>query len=311
MKHIARRLAALASCFLISASVHAEQKVGIIQPELRAPFKIIFDSIGDGVDKKIGKRSSRLVLNKNYRPADISRWLQSENIDAVITLGSRGQKASIYVPKNMPVVLGALLSAPAPTNPHPGLALTSDPKAMFKLLTNLDKLRKKIMVVYNPLKSQWLIDIAKRQAANIGVRLVGYKATDLKQAAIIYNEILSGDGLDKTALWLLQDRTVVDSKIVLPFILEKSWQKDMIVFSSALGHVNKGVLFAMYPDNNLHGEQLAEMLLKLRSGASSKNKILPSKNVQKAINSRTAEHLGINLSKSELRNYDVVFPVSN
>ena len=316
MKRIANRFNSAwrlvaACCWLASTSVSAEQRVGIIQPELRAPFKIIFDSVGDGVDKKLGQKSSRLTLNKNYKPAEISRWLQSKNINAVITLGSLGQKASVYIPKEIPVVLGALLSAPAPTNPHPGLALTSDPGAMFRLLTQLDKSRKKIMVVYNPLKNQWLIDIAKRQAADIGVRLVGYKATDLKQAAIIYNEILSENGLDETALWLLQDRTVVDSKIVLPFILEKSWQKDMIVFSSALGHVNKGVLFAMYPNNNLHGEQLAKMLLKLQSGVKSKNKILPSKGVQKAINSRTAEHLGINLSKSELRDYDVVFPVSN
>ena len=204
------------------------------------------------------------------------------------------------------------MSAPSPSNPHPGLALSPDPGPMFALLKKLDSRRDKVIVVYNPLKYQWLIDIAKRQAAKNGVQLVEYKATGLKQAAIIYNEILSEQNLKKTALWLLQDRTVIDSKVVLPFILEKSWQKDMIVFSSALGHVSKGVLFAMYPNNDLHGKQLAEMLKKIKSGSTKYgNRLFPSKGLQKAINSRTAEHLGIKTSKSELRDFDVVFPVSN
>lgn len=297
---------------LICTPAYAESKVGIIIPELRAPFNEIFDAVADGVDKKLGKKTARLVLEKNYSPSKVSTWVSANGIDAVITLGSRGKKASTYLPKKMPLVLGGLLSAPSPTNPHPGLALTPDPGAMFALLRELDASRNKVVVVYNPLKYQWLIDHAKRQAGENGVQLVEYKATDLKQAAIIYNEILSQSQLDKTALWLLQDRTVVDSKVVLPFILEKSWQKDMIVFSSALGHVSKGVLFAMYPNNAMHGEQLAKMLMKVKSGSTTlSNRIFPSQGLQKAINSRTAEHLGIKKSTSELREYDVVFPVSN
>ena len=293
------------------ASTFAESKVGIIIPQLRAPFNEIFEAVADGVDNKLGRPAARIVLQKDYAPGEINNWLRKENISSVITLGSRGKKATMYIPNNTPVVLGGLLSAPSSTNIYPGLALTADPGTMFGLLRKLDESRNKIIVVYNPLKYQWLIDHAKRQTAENRVQLVGYEATTLKQAAIIYDEILSQPNLGDTALWLLQDRTVIDSKVVLPFILEKSWKKNMVVFSSALGHVNKGVLFAMYPDNNLHGEQLVELLLELQSDIAPKNKILPSKGLQKAINSRTAEHLGINLSKSELRDYDVIFPVSN
>ena len=293
---------------IFAACVAAEPRVGIIQPELRAPFKVIFDSIGDGVEQGINRSAPRLVIGKDFTPQEIDNWVREKNVEAVVTLGSLGAKASVYIPSNIRIVMGALLSAPSAGVSYPGLALTPDPGTMFKLLVSLDPNRKKIAVVYNSLKNQWLIDIAKRQAAEIGVRLVGYQATNLKQAAIIYNEILSEKNLEETALWLLQDRTVVDSKVVLPFILEKSWQKDMIVFSSALRHVNKGVLFAMYPDNAKHGEQLSEMLLR---PSQSREKISPSRGLLKAINSRTAEHLGINLSRSNLREYDVVFPVLN
>ena len=299
-------------CCLSMCVAVAEPKVGVIVPELRAPFKVIFDTVAKGVDEGLKKRSSKLILSKDYNPQEITRWMQKENINAVVTLGGLGRKAAAYVPSNTPIVLGALLSSPGAANKYPGVALTPGPKSLFKLLKQLDKKRKKIVVVYNPAKSQWLVDLAKRQTAVYGVRLVAYKATDIKQAAIIYDEIFSGNDLERTAVWLLQDRKVVDSKVVLPFILEKAWQKKIVVFSSALSHVKKGVLFSMYPDNKLHGKQLADLIRAESADATGMgNKLYPTEGLQDAINSRTAEHLGLNVTRSQLRDFDVVFPLSN
>ncbi len=304
------------TAFLISvllvSTVYAGSNVGVIVPELRAPFKVIFDAVASGIDDGLDNNSSRLILKKGYDPQSISRWIEKEKINAVITLGGVGQKASVYVPNNIPIVLGALLSSPGPTNKFPGIALTPEPKSLFKLLKRLDDERKKVIVVYNPAKNQWLVDLAKRQAAANGVRLVAYQATDLKQAAIIYDKVFDGSMLDETAIWLLQDRKVVDTKVVLPFILENAWQKKIIVFSSALSHVKKGVLFSMYPDNKSHGKQLSELMLKAKASSGTLVKgLYPTVGLQDAINSRTAEHLGINISRSELREFDVVFPLSN
>ena len=305
-------VAAFLICMLLPLTASAESKVGVIIPELRAPFKVIFDTVGSGIDDGLNKRTSKLILSKNYDSKSIARWIDKEDIDAVITLGGVGQKASVYVPSNIPVVLGVLLSSPSPTNKYPGIALTPNPKSLFALLKELDSQRNKVIVVYNPSKNQWLVDLAKRQAAINGVRLVARKATDLKRAAIIYKKIFDGSELDGTAIWLLQDRKVVDSKVVLPFILEQAWQKKIVVFSSALSHVKKGVLFSMYPDNKLHGKQLAKLMLKesVRSGPPV-NGLYPTEGLQDAINSRTAEHLGLSVSRSELREFDVVFPLSN
>ena len=297
---------------LLCTKAFAETKVGVIIPELRAPFKIIFDAVADGIDDGLTQRTAKLTLKKNYDPKDIVKWVQKENIGAVITLGGLGQKASVYVPRNIPVVLGALLSAPGANNRFPGIALTPDPRALFELLHRLDNTRKKVIVVYNPAKNQWVVDLAKRQTAANGVRLVAYKATDIKQAAIIYDEIFSAEDLDSTALWLLQDRKVVDTKVVLPFILEKAWKKEIVVFSSALSHVKKGVLFSMYPDNKLHGKQLAKLIMSAKaSHNTADSNIYPSTGLQDAVNIRTAEHLGLTIPRSELREFDVVFPVSN
>ncbi len=295
---------------LVSSAV-AAPTVGVIIPELRAPFKAIFDTVGSGIDDGLVQRTPKLILSKNYDPQSIQRWIEKENINAVITLGGVGQKSTAYVPKDIPVVLGALLSSPGLANKYPGIALTPNPKSLFNVLKRLDKRRNKVIVVYNPVKNQWLIDNAKRQAAANGIRLITREATDIKQAAIIYHQIFGGE-IDGSAIWLLQDRKVVDSKVVLPFILEKAWQKKVMVFSSALSHVKKGVLFSMYPDNKSHGQQLADLVMReIATSSSLGNVMYPTEGLFDAINLRTAEHLGLSISRSELREFDVVFPVSN
>ena len=299
-------------CVQLSLTVSAELKVGVIIPELRAPFKVIFDNVGIGIDDTLNKKTPKLILGKNYDPQSIGRWIEKENINAVITLGGVGQKSAVYVPRGIPVVLGALLSSPGATNKFPGVALTPNPKSLFELLKQLDSQRKKVIVVYNPEKNGWLVELAKRQSATNGVQLVAYEATDIKQAAIIYDEVFNGVELEKIAIWLLQDRKVVDSKVVLPFIVEKAWQKKIVVFSSVLSHVKKGVLFSMYPENKLHGKQLANLVLSESARLSSSgNKLYPTEGLQDAVNSRTAEHLGLNISRTQLREFDLVFPVSN
>ena len=248
-------MAALVICTLIPLSVSADPKVGVIIPELRAPFNIIFEKIGDGVDERLRKRAPKLRLEKNYDSGEVARWIKKEKINAIVSLGNLGQEAVLQIPENIPVVLGALSSSPAPPNKYPGIALTPNPRTLFDLLKRLDNRSNKIIVVYNPDNNQWLVDLAKQQAVDSGIQLYAYQAANIKQSAILFSEIFDGASLENTAIWLLPDRKVVDSKVVMPFILEKAWQKKVIVFSSAISHVKKGVLFSLYPNNESHGKQ--------------------------------------------------------
>jgi putative ABC transport system substrate-binding protein len=67
----------------------------------------------------------------------------------------------------------------------------------------------------------------------------------------------------------------------------------------------------MYPNNEAHGKQAASLLLKEARGYQVDKRIYPTEGLQRAINSRTAEHLGLDVSKAELREFDLVFPLSN
>ena len=170
----------------------------------------------------------------------------------------------------------------------------------------------RVAVVYNPTRYQWLIDLAHNETSSFGIDLAVYEAINIKQSAKIYDQLLADENPQSLAIWLLQDRTIVDSKVVLPFILERSWQRSIIVFSSSLGHVKKGVLFCMYPDNKAHGKQLAEIINNFpKLPPSNYTNPIPTKNSLMAINSRTAAQLGLDLKNSDLNKIDVVFPLTN
>ena len=81
------------------------------------------------------------------------------------------------------------------------------------------------------------------------------------------------------------------------------------MFSSSVNHVKRGVLFSLYPDNAELGRVLGRAaLVYATSGASAPLRgVSPLKEVLLAVNTRTANHLGLNLDARRLR-FDMVFP---
>jgi len=137
---------------------------------------------------------------------------------------------------------------------------------------------------------------------------VAQEARDLKSAVRIYQEILAEANPERDALWLPQDATTVEEGAVLPMVLQEAWGRRLPVFSSSFGHVKRGVLFSLYPDNMGLGKNLANSALgRLSAGDSVGRGVTPLKDVQTAVNLRTAKHLGLNFSSQQQRGFDLVF----
>ena len=288
------------------------ENIGVIIPEVRKPYKIIFDDINKGVVDALSKTPKLFYINANTKRSDIHTWVIESQINSVITLGQASAKLMQDIPSQVNIVSGALLTMPTQSKFNQGVALTPNPKDLFYTLKMLKKKIKRVAVVYNPDKYQWLIDLAKSQVSAYGIELLAYKATNIKESVKIHTRLLSNDDNESLALWLLQDRSTVDNKVVLPFLLEKAWQKSMVIFSSSLGHVKKGALFCMYPNNRAHGRQLGTLLIdNIRGRNTPSTRLTPTHEALTAINARTAEHLGNKLSNSDLKDFDVVFPMPN
>ena len=95
---------------------------------------------------------------------------------------------------------------------------------------------------------------------------------------------------------------------MLPLVLREAWNQSLPLFSSSVAHVKRGALFSLYPDNMELGRALASTALTPSGTANTPTRGLhPLKDVLMAVNTRTASHLGINLTASPQR-FHLVFP---
>ena len=287
----------------------AAPTVAVIYPELRAPYNKIFTDMADGIAKEVNGRTFRYMLTKDYSTQDLNQWLNKNNIKVCVALGVRSESATSALENDIPVILGGVLTPKSKTDLRYGISLAPSPDKLFGKLKKLKPSVKEIVVVYNPNKTEWLVRRAQSAATKHRINLVTYSTGSLSESAKIYREIFRRKNINRSAIWLPPDPKSIDNRTLLSFILDQSWKKDTAVFSSSLAHVNKGVLFAMYPDNIRLGQSLGKAAMDELNGNTNKNKgLVPVSDLQTAFNKRTAEHLGINITSAELRSFDAVFP---
>ncbi len=280
--------------------------VAVIYPELRAPYNKIFDDIADGVEEKVNGHTKRYVIPKNYSKSDLNAWIKKNNIKVCVALGVGGEKAAADLTEDIPVLLSGVLKPKMQNNT--GISLAASPDKLFELLKRKMPNVKRVHVVYNPDKTKWLIREAQSDALDHKVELVTYTTKKLAESAKIYRDLFKRPDIKNSAIWLAPDSTSIDNRALLSFVLEQAWAHDVAVFSSSPAHVKKGVLFAMYPDNMKLGLSLGKVALEELNGGSTLDSMVPVRDLKIAFNRRTAKHLGIHLTGSEMRMFDAVFP---
>lgn len=96
---------------------------------------------------------------------------------------------------------------------------------------------------------------------------------------------------EKEAVWINND---IDLEF-LRYLSEKAWERNVILLSNNIRHLEIGILFAFFPDFEALGERVAKVI-DLPPSAS----LLESLKVIKlGVNTRTAKHLGVTDNFSE------------
>ncbi|MBH2016338.1 MAG: hypothetical protein I8H88_07630 [Burkholderiales bacterium] len=292
----------------------AEEGVGranlaVIYPDIGEPYRSVFGAIIEGVeDRARGKVSGISIPMAGNRPG-ISEELRKRDVKAVIALGRSGLKAAANLDKQFTVVAGGVLSVPeSEAQSMLVQSLAPEPALLFAKLKAFAPFVKRVVVVHDPRQNDWLIRLAREAARAQSLELVALEAEDLKSAVRRYQEQLGSLHPKRDALWLPQDTTTVEDSTVLPLVLRESWGQNLVVFSSNAMHVRRGVLFSLYPDNVEIGRFLAgAALAPLQPGGQAPRGIQALKQVLTAVNTRTAEHLGLDLGASQQRIH-LVFP---
>lgn len=295
----------------LSATQGADPVVAVVYPQLREPYRGIFRTIQEGIEAELKLPVVSYMLPTEGEAEIPHDWIERNAIQAVIALGKRSERAVRPLAGRYPVVIGGVLMSPdmQEEGNSIGITLDPDPELLFEYLNTVAPDISRVTVVYNPARDAWLIEQAKRAAQGRNITLSAQPARNLSEAAKLYKKILNAEQGTHGALWLLQDPTIINSSAILPVILKKSWEKRIIVFSSNPTHVKRGALFSLFPDNENLGRSLAKLAVKqIESQGGEGPSVSPLRDLNVTLNRRTAEHLGIKLTRQQLRDIDLIFP---
>ena len=285
-----------------------EDAIAVIYPDIGEPYRNIFDEIIKGVEDKVGTQVSSYPVSADTDIAALKDRLLHQNAKVVIALGRQGMKTASTLNDGAVVVGGVLTVPESDAKRQPVITLSPDPALLFARMKALMPTTKRIFVVYNPGFNSWLIKLAKDAASAQGLDLVVFPANDLRGAVQSYQKIFSEADGRSDVVWLPQDPITVEENSILPLVLQDSWNQGIAVISSNFGHVRRGVLFALYPDNEALGKRLAGLAEDIlnSNAATAKTGLMTLLDVQSAVNVRTAKHLGIN--PMLLKGFNTSFP---
>lgn len=282
--------------------------IGVIYPEVRAPYNRIFDDIIKGIKQSSKVQIHTYALSDDDNSQNISAWLHAQGTDAAILLGSRGKEMAERMPAELSVIVGAtLLSDDNIRKGQVGISLTPSPGKLFSKLKELAPTVNTVNVIYHPGTSAWLVALAKHEADKYNLTFVASPAENVRDAAAFYKALMSENVEGKSAVWLLQGDPTLDERSLLPTILNEAWNTNYVVFSSNPSHVKRGALFSLFPDNIEMGVSLTNKALRVMKGEDLD--VDPLENLLTAVNVRTAEHLALKITRAQERKFNLVFPV--
>jgi putative ABC transport system substrate-binding protein len=292
-------------------AVEPAPAVAVIYPELQDPYREVLSSVIDGIQEQSKLPVKLLPLAENYNRAQLNASISQGHFSTIIALGRTGLAAAQPWRNEIPIVAGALLLNPEKNEQGlSGISLAADPEILLARLAQLAPSVKRVHAIYSPESSDWLIQLARSAAGKRNFRFMAYKSEDIKSSALIYRDILNKSRPGEDAIWLLPDPVAVDDKVILPLLLKGAWDDSVLIFSSNPAHVKRGTLFALFPDNESMGRSLAKMAedYATHDRENTNNGIVPLRDLQAAINVRTAEHIGLFISDAERRDFALIFP---
>ncbi|MEW5786992.1 MAG: ABC transporter substrate binding protein [Pseudomonadota bacterium] len=286
-----------------------EGAIAVVYPDTGEPYRSVFDKIIQGIETQSKNQVVSYAVTPNTDAGALRNTLKARDVRVVIALGRQGMQTAEALNREFGVVVGGVTALPEEeARSRSVISLSPDPALLFARLRSLAPQVRRVHVIYDPRQNGWLLRLAREAAREQGLELLAEEARDLKTAVRLYQEVLARTDPERDALWLPQDATTVDESTVLPLVMREAWERRLPVFSSSFGHVRRGALFSLFPDNLGLGRNLAGTALGLLANGDAANRgVTPLKDVQMAVNLRTAKHLGLIFSARQQQAFDLVF----
>jgi len=308
-RHVVRRLIGACGVAIGIAPLalgQAASRIVVLMPDIEEPFRGIFLRIIEGIRTRIAGPADIVFIN-TQTPAEIASEVLRRQARLVVAMGRQGLRSITALEGSVPIIAACVVSVQeSEIRGYPVYTLAPDPGVLFTHVRSLVPSTRRVNVVVDPRQNTWLIRRAREAARSLNIEVLAQETDDPAAALRLYAQILRSAEPRRDALWLPQDSTTVVEDAVLPLVLKESWNREVAVFSSQLAHVKRGVLFALYPDENELGRTLGDAAARTLSGGKVAEGIVPLRDVRTAINARIASHLGLSVQTAA---YDLVYRV--
>lgn len=290
-------------CTVLNATAFATEKIAVIYPDVSGAYNDVFEQIIDGIKDKNDGDVVTLSFHKSDSADKAQRWLANNNARQLIGLGLVGYRFAIKATNVDRVMAGAV---PFPPGRVSGISGTPDPEILFKHLNELAPNITRVHVVYSR-ASEWVIKLANASAGQYDIELNAVKINSAKDAIKTHEQIIKDINPSFEAVWIPFDPIAGNEQVIIPRLLERSWEQNFVLFSSKPDHVKRGALFTLFPDLFELGRDLADMVNQPVASDAPKT-VIPVKKNKLAVNMRTAAHLGFDYKNQQKRQFYLTFP---
>jgi putative ABC transport system substrate-binding protein len=307
------RLVRIWATFVFIALLHttrgyaAGETYALIYPQATEATERIFQDVRQSIATGVSERGGRLIerslpQNQDHRDA-IRHWLAEVKPTLVIALGRTSVDALAGLERRYSIV-AAMADLPPSENPVlSAVTLLPDPQALFETLRTLTPRTRRIFVVYDPARHQWLADLAARQAKSRNHTLVTLRADDVRAASLHFANIFRYANPETDALWIIDSQFAIDDT-TLRVIVEESWLARFPVCSNAVQHLTRAILCTTFVPPALTGQLVLQLADERLAGRAPRT--LVPREASRGINMRVASHLGIMLNSTEKRSFELV-----
>ena len=236
----------------------------------------------------------------------IGRKIRASNAKLVLAVGLKAALAAKLEIIDIPVVYCMVLNPEKYDLLRPnmeGIDLGTPINRQLDILHNLVPHMKRIGVLFDPSKTNGLVQRARDLARDQGIHLLSKPVSSEKEVPDALRSLLPT--ID--TVWLVPDSTVI-TEDSLEFLLSSSLEAKVPVVGFSSGLVRSGALLGLYVKYEDIGKQAAELVISILKG-----KTIPigtlhdPAQVRIALNLKVAEYLKIEIPASMTRQADEVF----
>jgi len=275
-------------------------------PVLAEPYSEVFEEILGGIQNGSGGAAIEVPLKPL---SDLVQVVEKKvgSSKPVILLGHQAISLASQFDQGYQFIAGAAYDF-SPKDNFVFISYHPSPKIIYHHLKSLFPKINVLYVVFSQQGNDWVKSVALSDARDSGIELVVIEKHNLRESAKAIRGVMEDINPETEAIWVVPDRAVIDDKVIVPYLLREAWKKKVVVISNSIAHVDRGMLFALYPDNVKLGELMVEISDQLVAETYKGPRVQTLNRLKYAINVRTAKHLGLDLDQADLSRYQLVFP---